>query len=114
MQTLKNDLFLYPPMNTDSMKKSRAKYNLTHKKERAQHSHDIHQQKKAQIHQQYYTNIACSYCGVTNKRIIYHHLDPTTKQRDPITAFHRNHLEELSNCIPLCYSCHQKLHHQKK
>lgn len=43
----------------------------------------------------------CSSCGITDKPIVIHHIDGN----------HRNH--RRGNIIPMCLSCHAKLHHPK-
>lgn len=59
----------------------------------------------------------CSSCGGVFHPAVYefHHLDPSTKERDPSKLLNRSRevlYKELDKCVLLCANCHRLEHHK--
>lgn len=58
----------------------------------------------------YFNGKVCTDCG-SIKNLLIHHLDPNTKESHRIWSWSEERRNrELSKCIVLCGSCHQKRH----
>ncbi len=59
----------------------------------------------------------CKHCGNVFHPAVYefHHLDPTTKDRDPskmLSLSWERIIKELDKCLLLCANCHRLEHHK--
>lgn len=65
-----------------------------------------------------YLGGCCAHCKQQYHPAVYefHHVDPSSKDRDPSKMFHlslQNLTKELDKCIVLCANCHRYEHHKE-
>lgn len=93
--------------------KTRITYNRDYRGKNPNYARNYKKKRYERIREIYYNGTECTLCGST-KRIVFHHPDPKDKKWNfaRMAGYTDDKIkEEFDKCVPLCSSCHCRLHH---